>query len=162
MENQTTKKRKIKSETWDARFMNLARNVAEWSTCKRRKIGAVIVIDKRIISTGYNGAPEGLTNCYERGYCLREKLCIESGTRREVCYSTDAEQNAITQAARLGTPIDGATLYVTHQPCAICTKLIISSGIKRIVYGYDYPDEFSMNLLKEANIELKHLPYKED
>lgn len=162
MENQNSRKSKISSEKWDPRFMALAKNVAEWSTCHRRKVGAVIVIDKRIISTGYNGAPTGMENCLERGYCVREKLGIESGTRREVCYATDAEQNAITQAAKLGTPIDGATLYVTHQPCAICTKLIISSGIKRIVYGYDYPDEFSMNLLKEANIELKHLPYKED
>ena len=152
---------KINTDKWDPRFMSIAKNVSEWCTCHRRKVGAVIVIDKRIIATGYNGAPTGMTNCFERGSCLREDLGIESGTRKEFCYAVDAEQNAITQAAKLGTSIDGATLYVTHQPCAICTKLLISSGIKRIVYGYDYPDEFSMKLLKEANIELRHLPYKE-
>ena len=162
MENTNSRSGKISSAKWDPRFMALAKNVAEWSTCHRRKVGAVIVIDKRIIATGFNGAPAGLMNCHERGYCLREKLCIESGTRREVCYSIDAEQNALTQAAKLGTSVNGATLYVTHQPCVICTKLLISSGIKRIVYGYNYPDDFSLNLLKEANIELKHLPYKED
>ena len=148
---------------WDKRFMSLAREVSTWSTCVRdqRQVGSVIVKDKRIIATGYNGAPSGVTSCLERGYCLRDQLGIESGTRQEVCYSTHAEQNALVQAAKLGTAVDGATIYVTHRPCVICTKLLINAGIKRIVYGYNYPDEFSVNLIKEAGIELVHIPYED-
>ena len=147
---------------WDLRFMELANSVAGWSTCIRRKVGSVIVRDKRIIATGYNGAPSGIKSCLERGECLRQKLNIASGTMHEMCYATHAEQNAIVQAAKLGVSVEGATLYVTHQPCTICTKLIINAGIKRIVYGYDYPDEFSLGLLKESNIELVRMPYKEE
>lgn len=151
-----------KIDKWDNRFMQIAKLVGTWCTCHRRNVGAVIVKDKRIIATGYNGAPAGVENCLERGYCLRNKLQIPSGTKAEVCYSVHAEQNAIIQASKLGIAVDGATLYVTHQPCTICTKLIINSGIKKIVYGIEYPDEFSLELLKEADIELKYLPYKED
>ena len=148
---------------WDERFMEMAKLVSGWSTCVRdkRQVGAVIVRDKRIIATGYNGAPSGVTNCSERGYCLRDKLGIESGTRAEVCYSTHAEQNALVQAAKLGISVDGATMYVTHRPCVICTKLLINAGIKRVVYGVEYPDEFSVELLKEAGIELCRKPYQE-
>lgn len=153
----------VSPSKWDKRFMSLAREVSTWSTCVRdqRQVGSVIVKDKRIIATGYNGAPSGVTSCLERGYCLRDQLGIESGTRQEVCYSTHAEQNALVQAAKLGTAVDGATIYVTHRPCVICTKLLINAGIKRIVYGYNYPDEFSVNLIKEAGIELVHIPYED-
>lgn len=150
---------KAKQEKWDKRFMEMAQLVGTWCTCHRRKVGAVIVKDKRIIATGYNGAPSGVENCLERGYCLRNKLQIPSGTKAETCYSVHAEQNAITQAAKLGIAVDGSTIYITHQPCTICTRLLINSGIKRIVYGYEYPDEFSLELLNEAGIELKYLPY---
>ena len=146
---------------WDARFMNIAKEVAEWSTCLRRHVGAVIVKDKRIVATGYNGAPAGVTTCADRGFCLRDKEKIASGTRQEICYATHAEQNALVQAAKLGISVDGATIYVTHQPCVICTKLLINAGIKTIVYGYTYPDEFSLKLLKEAGVNLLCLPYED-
>lgn len=153
-----SEERKLK---WDKRFMKIALDIASWSTCVRegRQVGSVIVKDKRIIATGYNGAPAGVKSCAERGECLRDKLGIPSGTKHETCYATHAEQNALVQAAKLGVSVDGATIYITHQPCTICTKLLINAGIKRIVYGYNYPDEFSVNLLKEANIELVQLPY---
>lgn len=149
---------------WDRRFMEMAKLVGTWSTCfqENRHVGSVIVRDKRIIATGYNGAPSGIENCVEKGECLRKKMGIESGTRQEICYATHAEQNAIVQAAKLGISVEGATIYVTHRPCTICTKLIINSGIKRIVYGYNYPDEFSMKLLDEAGIELEFLPYEKE
>lgn len=156
------KKDKQKQEKWDRRFMEMAKLVGTWCTCHRRQVGAVIVKDKRIIATGYNGAPSGIENCLERGYCLRNKLNIPSGTMAETCYSVHAEQNAIVQASKFGTEVDGSTIYVTHQPCTMCTRLIINAGIKRIVYGIDYPDEFSLKLLKEAGIELKFLPYEEE
>ena len=116
---------------WDARFMEMAEMVGSWSSCYRsgRNIGAVIVRDKRILTTGYNGAPAGLLSCAERGECLRDKLGIPSGTRHELCYAIHAEQNALIQAAKLGVSVEGATLYCTHQPCTICSKLIINAGI---------------------------------
>ena len=148
-------------EKRDKRFLNLAREVSTWSTCVRnqRQVGSVIVRDKRIIATGFNGAPSGVTSCQERGYCLRDKLGIASGTRQEVCYSTHAEQNALVQAAKMGIEVDGATMYITHRPCVICTKLLINAGIKRVVYAEHYPDEFSVQILNEADIELVHMPY---
>ena len=154
---------KTSQEKWDRRFMNIAKEVASWSTCVRnnRQVGSVIVRDKRIIATGYNGAPAGVESCLERGFCLRDKLDIASGTRQEVCYATHAEQNALVQAAKLGISVDGATIYITHRPCVICTKLLINAGIKRIVYDVNYPDEFSVNLIKEAGIELVHIPYED-
>ena len=151
-----------RQEKWDKRFMDVAKLVGSWCSCNRRKVGAVIVNKNRIIATGYNGAPTGVENCKERGCCIRDELKIESGTRSEVCYSVHAEQNAIAQAAKLGIAVEGATIYVTHQPCSMCTRIIINSGIKRIVYGLEYPDEFSMKILKEAGIELKYMPYEEN
>lgn len=141
---------------WDKRFMEMAELVSSWSSCyqENRQIGAVIVKNKRVLTTGYNGASSGVKSCKERGECIRRVLNIPSGTRHEVCYATHAEQNAIIQAAKLGVCIDGATLYCTHQPCVICAKMIINSGIKRIVYKYGYPDDFSLQLLSEANVEL--------
>lgn len=141
-------------DKWDARFMQLARVIAQWASCYRpnRKIGCVIVKNKRIVTTGYNGAPAGIRTCVERGECLREKLGIPSGTRAEICYAIHAEQNAIIQAAKLGSSIDGATLYCTHQPCVICAKMIINAGIARVVYKHGYPDDFSVQLFREANV----------
>lgn len=152
-----------KQKKWDERFMELAQTVSTWSTCVRnkRQVGSVIVKGKRVIATGYNGAPAGVMSCAERGYCVRDRLGIASGTRAEICFATHAEQNALVQAAKLGVSVDDATIYVTHRPCVICTKLIINAGIKRIVYGYNYPDEFSVKLLDQAGIELCYLPYEE-
>ncbi len=144
-------------DKWDKRFMELAHVVASWSSCfqENRQVGAVIVKDKRILTTGYNGASSGIVSCKEKGECLRKKLGIESGTRHEICYAVHAEQNAIIQAAKLGVSVDGATIYVTHQPCSICAKMIINSGIKRIVYKEGYPDEFSMTLFNECGIAVE-------
>jgi len=115
----------------------------------------VIVKDKRIMTTGYNGAPQGLRTCKERGECLRRKMEIPSGTRAEVCYAIHAEQNAILQAAKLGIAIDGATLYCTHQPCSVCAKMIVNVGIKRVVYEQGYPDAFSLEVFGEAGVRLE-------
>lgn len=139
---------------WDGRFIQMAETVAGWSSCFKtdRQVGAVIVKDKRILTTGYNGASSGILSCVEKGECLRVKLGIESGTRHELCYAVHAEQNAIIQAAKLGISVDGATLYCTHQPCVICAKMIINAGIKRVVYKYGYSDDFSMSLFDQAGV----------
>lgn len=146
-------------DKWDQRFIDLAHTVAGWSSCYQdnRKVGAVIVHDKRIITTGYNGAPAGIKSCMEKGECLRKKLGIASGTKHELCYAVHAEQNAIVQAAKLGISIQGATLYCTHQPCVICAKMIINSGITRVVYSSGYPDEFSLKLFEEAKVIVEHI-----
>ena len=145
------------NDKWDKRFMEVARLVATWSSCfqENRQVGAVIARNKRILTTGYNGASSGVKNCKERGVCLRRELGIPSGTRQEICYATHAEQNAIIQAARMGLSVEGATLYCTHQPCVICAKMIINSGIVRIVYSEGYPDEFSLQLLNEAHVQIE-------
>ena len=141
---------------WDHRFMEMTDTISGWASCyqKNRKMGAVIVRDKRILTTGYNGAPQGIKPCVERGECLRRKLGILSGTRAEVCYAVHAEQNALIQAARMGVSVYGATMYVTYSPCIICARLLINAGIVRVIYRYDYPDEFSREILKEAGVEL--------
>jgi len=141
---------------WDARFMELAETVGRWSSCyqSNRQIGAVIVRDKRILTTGYNGAPAGLPSCCEREECLRRTMNIESGTRQELCYAIHAEQNALIQAAKLGVSVQGATLYCTHQPCSICTKLIINAGIARVVYKHPYPDDFAKMLLEQSEVQV--------
>ena len=150
-------------DKWDARFMELAGVISGWASCykENRKIGAVIVKNKRIVTTGYNGAPAGIKTCVERGECLRQKLGIPSGTRAELCYAVHAEQNAIIQAARLGSSIDGATLYCTHQPCVLCAKMIVNAGITRVVYQEGYPDEFSLEILNESGVELERYTPKE-
>lgn len=144
-------------DKWDARFMEMTRLVSNWSSCYKsnRQVGAVVVRDKRILTTGYNGAPAGVESCKERGECLREKLGIASGTRQEMCYAVHAEQNAIIQAAKLGVTLQGATLYCTHQPCSMCSRMIINSGIVRVVYEQGYPDEFSLKLFEEAGIVIE-------
>lgn len=131
--------------------------VATWSSCFKsdRQVGAIITKDKRILTTGYNGASAGIVSCKEKGECIRQKLGIESGTRHELCYAVHAEQNAIIQAAKQGICVDGATLYCTHQPCSICAKMIINSGIKRVVFKQGYPDDFSMEMFKEAGLEIE-------
>lgn len=136
--------------------MELTEQVAKWSSCFKedRQVGAVIVKNKRILSTGYNGAPEGVKSCKEKGECIRLKNDITSGTHLEMCYSVHAEQNAIVSAARLGVSLEGATLYCTHQPCVICAKLIVNAGIKRVVYRDGYPDKFAVEVLCEANVQL--------
>lgn len=139
--------------TWDEYFMNIVELVKERSTCLRRKVGALIVKDKRILTTGYNGAPAGCVHCSEVG-CIRQELNIPSGERHELCRASHAEQNAIVQAANYGVSIKGGTIYVTAQPCVICSKLIINAGISRVVYTGDYPDQLSLQLLSEANIEV--------
>ncbi len=144
-------------DKWDKRFMDMAKLVSTWSSCyqENRQVGAVIVKNKRIITTGYNGAGSGIMSCKDRGECLRRKLNIPSGTKHELCYAVHAEQNAIIQAAKLGVSIDGATLYCTHQPCAICAKMIINSGISRVVYASGYPDKFSLEMFEEAGVRIE-------
>lgn len=141
---------------WDERFMQLAETVAEWSSCfqQNRHVGAVIVKDKRILTTGYNGAPAGLKSCAERGVCLRRERNIASGTMQEVCYAVHAEQNAIIQAAKLGISLEGSVMYVTHQPCVICTRMIINSGVKKVIYKNGYPDEFALQFFSASDVEL--------
>ena len=142
---------------WDDRFMEMAYLIASWASCykENRKIGCVIVKNKRIMTTGYNGAPAGVRTCVERGECLREKLGIPSGTKQEICYATHAEQNAIIQAAKLGISISGATLYCTHQPCILCAKMIVNAGIVRVVYGAGYPDPFALEIFREAGVQVE-------
>ena len=143
--------------SWDEYFMEIAEIVKTRSTCMRRQIGAVIVKDNRIITTGYNGAPSGCRHCTEIGSCYRQEHNIPSGERHELCRALHAEQNAIIQAARIGNTTDGATIYVTNQPCVICAKMSINAGIKRIVYKDSYPDALSLQMLGEAGIELVKL-----
>lgn len=139
--------------TWEEYFMSIAEQVAERSTCIRRHVGAVVVKDKRLLTTGYNGVPSGIEHCTTRG-CLRDQLGIPSGERHELCRGTHAEQNALLQSARYGTPIDGSTLYCTTQPCAQCAKMIINAGIVEIVFKGGYPDTLALELLEEAGITL--------
>lgn len=138
--------------TWDEYFMKIAHLVAERSTCMRRRVGAIIVKDKRIVSTGYNGAPKGLRHCLEVG-CLRERMGIPSGERQELCRGAHAEQNAIIQAASSGGSTEGATMYCTTAPCSTCSKMIINAGIRRLVLGERYPDSLGEALVAEAGIE---------
>ena len=127
--------------------------VARRSTCTRRQVGAVVVKDRRILTTGYNGAPSRVRHCKETG-CLRETLNVPSGERHELCRGIHAEQNAIIQAANHGVSIEGASLYCTNLPCSICAKMIINAGITRIYYAEGYADEMSESMLTEANVEL--------
>ena len=131
--------------SWDAYFMGITFEVARRSTCNRAQVGAIIVRNKRILTTGYNGAPAGLPHCTEVGCLMVNGHCART---------LHAEQNAIIQAALHGVSTDGATIYVTHQPCLICAKMIINAGIARVVYGGDYPDDLARQFLEEAGIEL--------
>ena len=146
----------MSQKKWDQRFMEVAFTVAGWSSCfqENRQVGAVIAKDKRILTTGYNGAGSGIDSCKDKKQCMRRNKNIKSGTRQEYCYAVHAEQNAVIQAAKIGVSIDGATMYCTHQPCVICAKIIINSGIRRIVYCEEYPDEFAVQLCIEAGVEM--------
>jgi len=139
--------------SWETYFMDIAQLVAKRSTCLRRTVGCVIVKDKRILSTGYNGAPTGIKHCIDIG-CLREELNIASGERHELCRGIHAEQNAIIQAALHGVSIKGARLFCTNQPCLICAKMIINAGIIEIYYRDGYPDPIAMEMFKEAGVEV--------
>jgi dCMP deaminase len=139
---------------WDAYFMTVATVVSTRSTCLRRTVGALIVQDRRILATGYNGAPSGLQHCLDIG-CLRKNRNIKSGERHELCRGLHAEQNAVLQAAVYGVGIAGATLYATHQPCVLCAKMIVQAGIKRVVFGGPYPDDLARSVLEEGHIELE-------
>ncbi|MFC1570186.1 cytidine/deoxycytidylate deaminase family protein [Candidatus Omnitrophota bacterium] len=142
-----------KRPSWDEYFINIAKLVSTRSTCLRRQVGAVVVKDKQVLATGYNGAPTGITHCDQVG-CLREELNIPSGQRHEICRALHAEQNAFLQAAKHGVNLSNATLYITVQPCSICAKMIINAGVKKVVIAGDYPDEFALDFLKEAGIEM--------
>ncbi|HDN97950.1 MAG: cytidine deaminase [Candidatus Omnitrophota bacterium] len=147
---------KIERPDWDRYFMEIAELVSKRSTCLRRKVGAVIVKDKRILATGYNGAPTGLPHCDEVG-CIREKLKIPSGERHELCRGLHAEQNAIIQAAYHGVSIKDSVMYVTCHPCSVCVKMIINAGIKEVVIKEGYPDKLASQLLKESKIKIRYL-----
>jgi len=145
--------------SWDEYFASITRQVATRSTCLRRKVGAIIVKDKRILATGYNGAPKGVRSCLERGSCLREELGVPSGQRHEICRGLHAEQNAIIQAAYHGVNIRDSVMYCTTQPCVMCAKMIINSGIKKIYCFETYPDELAIELLEEAGVVLVKLDF---
>ena len=152
----------MKRPTWDEYFMEMAELTAKRATCSRRQVGAVITRDNRAVATGYNGAPRGQAHCEEKGGCLRQKLGVPSGQRHELCRALHAEQNAIISAASMGNAIEGGTIYITHQPCVICAKMIVNAGIKRIVVREGYPDELSMEILDEAGLKVERLGEKED
>lgn len=142
--------------TVDEYFMEIAEVVAKRSTCLRNHVGAVIVRDKRILSTGYNGAPRNLEHCLDIG-CMREQQNIASGTMHEICRAVHAEQNAIIQSALHGVSIEDATLYCTHQPCILCAKMIINSKIKRVVFNNNYPDTEALRFFESAGVEVRSL-----
>jgi len=139
--------------SWDKYFMKIAQEVATRSTCLRRHVGCVLVMDKRILATGYNGVPSGIEHCEIRG-CVREEKNIPSGERHELCRGLHAEMNALLQGARYGIKVDGASLYSTTFPCSMCAKMLINAGIRQVVCSSDYPDELSKEMLQEAGIEI--------
>lgn len=147
---------KHKRPSWDEYFLEVAGLVAKRATCLRRQVGAVLVKDKKILSTGYNGAPSGLDHCFDIG-CIRQKLKIPSGERHELCRGLHAEQNVILQAALYGTSTKGSILYITNQPCAICAKMLINAGIKEVIIADGYPDKLAQDFLKQAGIKVKRI-----
>lgn len=142
--------------SWDTYFMDITSLVARRTTCMRRAVGAVIVKNKRILATGYNGAPSGIRHCAEVG-CLREQLNVPSGQRHELCRGIHAEQNAIIQAAYHGVSIKDSTLYCNTQPCSICAKMIVNAGIRKIIFESGYEDPMATEMLREAGIEVIQL-----
>ena len=144
-----------KRPSWETYFMNITTLVAQRSTCTRRAVGAIIVKDKRILSTGYNGAPSGIQHCLDVG-CLRENMRVPSGERHELCRGIHAEQNAIIQAAYHGVSVKGAVLFCTNLPCSICAKMIINAGIRKIYYQSGYADRLSREMLDAAGVEVIH------
>ncbi len=147
--------------SWDEYFMRMAYLASTRSTCTRRKVGAIIVKDKRILATGYNGPPKGLAHCDVTG-CIREELNVPSGERHELCRGLHAEQNAIIQAAVHGVSIKDATIYVTNHPCVVCAKMLINAEIKEIVYAEGYPDDLAKLILLESNIKVRQFSLPKD
>lgn len=152
-------KKRTKRPSWDTYFIGIARLVAMRSTCLRRQVGAVIVKERHILTTGYNGTPKGITHCEDAG-CLRERLKIPSGERHELCRGLHAEQNALLQAALYGISLKGSVLYCTNQPCIICAKMIINAGIKEIVILDGYPDRMAKDMFREARIKIRKADIK--
>lgn len=148
--------KKTERPAWDVYFMDIADLVSKRSTCLRRSVGSVLVKDRRVLATGYNGAPSGLHHCLDVG-CLREKLSVPSGERHELCRGLHAEQNAIIQAALHGVSVNNATLYCTNQPCVICAKMIINAGIIAVVIKANYRDKLAEDILKEAGVKVSKL-----
>jgi dCMP deaminase len=142
---------------WEDYFMEIARVVSTRSSCMRRQVGALLVKNRQILATGYNGVPRGLSHCEDRG-CLREQLGIPSGERHELCRGLHAEQNAIIQAAYHGVAIQGAELYCTHQPCAVCAKMLVNSNVVAVYFAGSYPDELAMEVFEEAGTLLVRMP----
>jgi len=153
------KKLNRKRPSWDEYFMKAAFLVSERSTCLRRAVGAVLVKDKQILATGYNGAPRGIQHCEKSG-CLREKLNIPSGERHEICRGLHAEQNVILQAALHGVSTQNSSLYITNTPCSICAKMIINAGIKEVIVFSQYPDKMAIELLNESEVNIRKLDDK--
>jgi dCMP deaminase len=145
--------------SYDEYFMEMAHLVAKRSTCLRRKVGAILVKDKHILSTGYNGAPKGLKHCSEVG-CLRKELGIPSGERHEICRGLHAEQNAIIQAAVFGISIKNSVLYCTNTPCVVCAKMLINAGVREIVYSGEYPDDLAKRMISESKIKIRNFDNK--
>jgi dCMP deaminase len=139
---------------YDEYFMEMAYVVSKRSTCIRRNVGAILVKDKHILSTGYNGAPKGHKHCSEVG-CLREEADVPSGERHEICRGLHAEQNVVIQAAVFGIPIKNSILYCTNSPCVVCAKMLINAGVKEIVFSGNYPDDLAKKILEESNIKLR-------
>ncbi|KAF0134182.1 MAG: dCMP deaminase [Candidatus Saganbacteria bacterium] len=142
-----------KRPSWDEYFIQITNDVSKRATCVKRKVGAVIVKNNRILTTGYNGAPKSFNHCTELT-CVRKQMEVPSGQRHELCRGLHAEQNAIIQAAVHGVEIDGGTLYCNYQPCVICVKMMINAGMKKLVYQGGYPDELAAEMLKESKIEV--------
>ena len=147
-------KEKDSRPDWDEYFLEISALVAQRSTCLRRKVGALVVKDRRILATGYNGTPSGIKHCSQVG-CLRDKLKIPSGEKHELCRGLHAEQNVLLQASLHGVSLRDSVLYVTHQPCIICTKMIINAGIREVVMSGSYPDAMALSFLKEAKIKVR-------
>ncbi|MFH7324914.1 deoxycytidylate deaminase [Desulfurivibrio sp. C05AmB] len=147
----------LERPSWEEYFMAIADLVAQRATCLRRKVGSVLVLDRRVVATGYNGAPSGIKHCLEVG-CLREQLQVPSGERHELCRGLHAEQNAIIQAALHGVSLKGAMLFCTNMPCSICSKMLINAGIVKIYYRKGYPDNMAADMLAEAGVPLIQLP----
>lgn len=142
--------------SWERYFMSIAHQVATRSTCLRRQVGCIVVLEKRIVSTGYNGAPSGLPHCEEVG-CIRETRHVASGERHELCRGLHAEQNAIIQAAMHGTAVRGSTVFCTHKPCNLCMKMLINAGVHRVYYSEGYEDGMADEMAREAGMELTYL-----
>ncbi len=145
--------------SYDEYFMEMAHVVSKRSTCIRRKVGAILVKDKHILSTGYNGAPKGLKHCSDVG-CIREELNVPSGERHELCRGLHAEQNAVIQAAVFGISIKDSVVYCTDTPCVVCVKMLINASVKEIVFQGEYPDELAKKMLSESDIKIRNFNKK--